>query len=140
VTDVPPPKGTTAGRHLEQGLDLAGVGGAYDRVGRVAEVSGAGAQQVGRRLAAGAQPAALVVGGDVVGADDGGEVGERDGGKSGVRQPHRSRVVHPVVGHREHQLHQAAGGLRQVGGAVWVAPAGRVHLGGVTAHVLQCDT
>ena len=126
-----------ATRHLEHRLHLVGVGRTDDGVGRVGEVARPSAQEVGRGLAAGAQPPGLVVGVHVVGADDGRQVAQRRVGDPDRWQRHRGVGVHPVVGDREHQLHQTAGGLRQVGGAVWVAPAGRVHL---SSHVLQCDT
>ena len=73
VTDVPPPNGTTAtwwrDRELEQ-RDHVVVGARADhRVGGVGQVAGAGAEQVGGRLAAGAQPTGLVVGQDVLVAE-----------------------------------------------------------------------
>jgi hypothetical protein len=117
-------------------LHLVGVGRTDDGVGRVGEVARPGAQEVGRGLAAGAQPAGLVVGARGR-RRDGRQVAQRRVGDPDRWQRHRGVGVHPVVGDREHQLHQTAGGLRQVGGAVVAAPAGRVHLSG---HVLQCDT
>ena len=126
-----------ASRHLEHRLYLFGVGRPDDGIGRVGEVTRPGTQEVGRGLAASAQPPGLVVGVHMVGADDGREASEHSVGDPDRRQGHRGVGVDPKVGDREHQLHQTAGGLRQVGSAVRVAPAGRVHLCG---HVLQCDT
>ena len=118
MTDVPPPNGTTATRwrrrHLEHRLHLVVVGRADDGVGRVGEVAGAGPQQVGRRLAAGAQPTGLVVGVHVLGADDRGERrAARRRRRRGAGSVDRAVGVDPVVGDREDQLDQAAGGLGQ---------------------------
>lgn len=113
---------------------------AHDDVRRVGQVAGARTQQVGRRLAAGAQPARGVVGQHVLGADDGAERCDEVGRQAGVRQP---RILDrgPLGQGPEGQLDEAAGGLRQVAGTGRVAPTGGMHLGlHDSGHVLQCDT
>ncbi len=125
-------------REVEDGGDLLVPGRADDGVRGVAQVAGPGAEQVGRGLAAGAEPAGVVVGAHVLGADDAGEPVEHGGVDRGRRE-RRVRHGRPVVGAEDH-LHQAAGLGRQRGGAGGVAPAGRVHLGLVRGHALHCDT
>ena len=139
-------RGAAAERHdgdvvsrcdLEQRLHLVGVGGPDHRVGRIGEVAGAGSEQVGRRLAAGAQAARLVVGVHVLAPDDLGERGEDGVRQAGGRQVEPQVVGHRLVADREDQLDQAACAVGEGGCAGRVAPSGRVHLG---RHVLQCDT
>jgi hypothetical protein len=125
----------------QDGRDLVVVAGAYDGVGRVGQVAGAGAQQVGRRLAPGAQPACVVVGADVLGPERGAQGveqgvveargGQRRVGDGGAR-------VEP-----EGELDEPAGGLGERGSTGGVAPPLGVHLGLLgrfeSGHVLQCD-
>ena len=125
-------------RDREDRGDLVVRAGADDGVGRVGEVALARPEEVGRRLAPGAQPPGLVVGADVLGADDLGELpqhvgGDRRGGEG--RWLDRRAVVEP-----EDHLDQAAGlgrqGLRPGG----VTPAGGVHLALlIQRHALHCD-
>ena len=129
----------------EHGLDLVVVGRAHDGVGGVGEVAGAGAQQVGGRLAPGAQAPVLVAEQDVLGADRGPQVARAppsgsDGG--GRRRGGRGRRVAGA----EREVDQGAGGLGGSGARRGgVAPALGVHLGLADrcrggSHVLQCDT
>ena len=70
-------------REREDGGDLVVAGRADDGVGGVGQVAGPGAEQVGRRLAAGAQPPGLVVGAHVVRRRRArGELGEDRGGRA----------------------------------------------------------
>ena len=140
MTHVPPPNGTTAAWCSTASASTAATSSWLarpdDGVGRVGQVARAGAQQVGRGLAAGAVPAQVVVGADVRLAD---RVGER-------RQERRraAPAAGRAAGHRlgrggrtEHGLHQRPGALGEGGGCVRVSPALGVHLSG---HALQCDT
>ena len=126
-------------REGEHGGDVVVVAGADHRVGGVVQLAGPGAEQVGGGLAAGAEPAGLVVGEDVLGAEQlaaGRRAGRRrawPAGRLGVLD--RGPLVEA-----EGQLDQAAGGVGERRGGGRVAPAGRVHLVAVDRHVLQCDT
>jgi hypothetical protein len=119
----------------EQGLHLVVVARADDRVRGVGQVPRPGAQQVGRRLAACAEPTRLVVGQHVLGARHRGEIAQDLVGEAAGRQRHRT-VGDRAVADREDQLDQAAGGLGERGGPGGIAPPRRVHLG---THMLQCD-
>jgi len=114
--------------------------GADHGVRRVREVTGAGAEQVGRRLPTGAQPPRHVVDQHVLGSETPAQRVEQL-----VRQ-RRRRDRHVVesgcLGDAERQLDQAASGLGKGGGRSRVAPALGVHLDLLrhVRHVLQCDT
>ena len=69
-------------REGEHGRDLVVGAGTYDGVGRVGQVAGPHPEQVGRGLAAGAQPAGLVVGAHVLGAEEAGQLGQQLAGRS----------------------------------------------------------
>ena len=77
--DVPPDG------HREDVGHLVVARRADHRVGGVVEVAGAGAEQVGGRLAAGTTPADVVVGADVLVADHRGEGSEHLGGEADRR-------------------------------------------------------
>ena len=135
----------------EDAGDLVVAARAHHDVGGVGQVAGAGAQQVGGRLAPGAQASRVVVDVHVVGAD---HVAQR--GQHAVAEPHRGQLDVGRGGRlvqAEGELDQPAGGLGQRGRGARVAPALRVHLArvrtggrgavgnsGVVGHVLQCDT
>ena len=107
------------------------------RVRGVGEVTLAGAEQVGRRLAAGTQAAEVVVGAHVLVADDGGEGRDHLGGKAGRGQRPGDVLRGSGLGRRsEDRLDQGAGAVGQGGRAGRVAPALGVHL---ERHALQCD-
>ena len=110
----------------QDGRDVVVVAGADDGVGRVAQVAGALAEEVGCRLAAGAQPAGRVVGQHVLGSESArqlvqkGRVDGRGGQGHGIEGG-------PLVEAEDH-LDQAAGGVGEGRGPSRVTPAGGVHL------------
>ncbi len=114
-------------REGEDRRDVVVVAGSDHDVGSVAEVAGPHPEQVGRRLAAGPQPAHVVVGEDVLGAD---EVGQRLDEVRGEPAPRYGGRLHgrPVL-ETEGQLDQSAGRLRERSGQRRVTPARGVHLG-----------
>ena len=105
-----------------------------DCVGRVVEVAGTGAEQVGGRLAARAQSAYVVVEEHVVVADRAPQRPERVLREAGRRQDTDDGL--DCVGGPEDRLDERAGALRQWCGGGRVAPALGVHL---SRHALQCD-
>jgi hypothetical protein len=114
------------------------VAGSNHRVGSVVQLSGAGAEQVGRGLAAGADPSGLVVGEHVLGAQQLAEAIEQPVVDLAGRE---ARVLdRGPLNEAEGQLDQAAGGVGEWRGGGRVAPAGRVHLVALDRHALQCDT
>ena len=138
----------TEGHHRDVVLDGPGEDGgdvvvrarSDHGVGGVGQIAGAGAEQVGGRLPAGAQPPGLVVDEHVLGAEDAAQRVEQV-----VRQSRR-RDRHGIEGRGladpEGQLDQAAGRVRKGGRCGRVTPALGVHLDLLRefAHVLQCDT
>ncbi len=130
-------------REGEQRGDLLVRAGADDEVGRVAEVTAAGAKQVGGRLAAGAQPTRLVVGEHVLGAEQVAQSGHERLGDVG--RGHGRLLECRLVVEAEGQLDQAASGVGQRGRALRGTPSLGVHLGLRErelhrGHVLHCDT
>jgi hypothetical protein len=124
----------------EDGGDVVVRTRPYDGIRRVGQVSGAGAEQVGGRLAAGAQASGLVVDEHVLGAEHAAQRFEQIPGEC------RGRDVHRVDGRGlvdpEGQLDQAAGGVGKGGRGGRVTPALGVLLDLLLEcrHVLQCDT
>ena len=127
-------------REREHGRDVVGTAGTDHGVGCVGQVAGPGAEQVGGRLAAGAQPAGVVVGEHVLGAE---EVAQALQQRRLDRRDRQRGFGHGgPLDQAEGHLDQAAGGLGQGGGGGGVTPALGVHLDGglLGGHVLQCDT
>ena len=144
VTEVPPPKGTTARwcstAKARTAATSSWPSGRTTASGASERSPGAGLEQVGRRLAAGAQAAGRVIGQHVLGTQ---QVAQR--GEQRRVQP-RGRQLDLLGGgallHAEGQLDQASCALRQWGRGGRVAPALGVHLDGraLVNHVLHCDT
>ena len=75
-------------RDAQHGFDVVGGAGADDHVGGVRQVAGPGAQQVGGRLATGAQASGRVVGDDV---------GVADRLRSSARRPVQARAGRATI-------------------------------------------
>ena len=121
----------------QDGGDVVVAAGPDHRVGGVGQVAGAGAEQVGGGLAAGAQPPGLVVGEHVLGAEQVAQAVEELGREAGRGQ--RSATRRP--GARRGRTPSRSGRARPRGGrrrrpgrpSGWGASRG-------VRHVLQCDT
>ena len=87
-------------------------------------------QQVGRRLAAGAQHAGVVVGEHVVGADQSRRARPRSASSSGSLSRTSASGDGGVSARADEGVDEAAGGLRRAARPAGVAPAGPVHLVG----------
>ena len=101
--------------------------GADHGVGCVGQVARALPEQVGRRLATSTQPAGLVIGEHVLGAEQVPQPLDELGREAGGRQ--RDDLDGEPLVEAEDHLDQPAGGVRQLGGGGRVAPPAGVHLG-----------
>ena len=128
----------------QHGGDVLVRAGPDDGVGCVGEVTGPHAEQVGRRLAAGAQPAGLVVDEHMLGAQHLAQGGQQRRGQPGGRQRRGVEGRVRLEG-AEGELDQSARAVGERRLEARIAPARGVHLGLTErklrlAHMLQCDT
>jgi hypothetical protein len=120
---------------VDDRLHLVVAAGTDDGVRRLGAVALPQQQQVGRRLAPGAQHASVVVGQHVVRADQRLELGHERGVQR-VAEPHVGEVDGRGVRRADEGVDERPRGLRKRPGLLGVAPARPVHL---SVHMLQCD-